>query len=244
MNIFTLSPQQLRFFEVFGYLVLPRLLKDDIEEITDAFEQVWAERGMDHDGTKRSMIVPFIDQHERLCALLDDDRIEGLVGCLIGAGFQYVGSDGNFYEGDTPWHSDRLATEVRFLKVAFYLDAVRRHSGCLRVIPGSHLAEDTFAGTLTDNLGEPEGIYDLDGSEIPAVALESAPGDVVIFNHRLKHAAFGGGERRRMFTINCCERIKRPSRLRCCAPASPITSNTASTACTVRRCWPPPAPSA
>jgi ectoine hydroxylase-related dioxygenase (phytanoyl-CoA dioxygenase family) len=32
--------------------------------------------------------------------------------------------------------------------------------------------------------------------------LETKPGDVVLFNHNTKHAAFGGGVRRRMFTMN------------------------------------------
>ena len=35
------------------------------------------------------------------------------------------------------------------------------------------------------------------------VALEADPGDVVIFNHDLYHASFGGDKRRRMFTMNC-----------------------------------------
>jgi len=41
----------------------------------------WQERGRGlngqvHEGKERSMSVQFIDQHERLCALLDDPRIE------------------------------------------------------------------------------------------------------------------------------------------------------------------------
>ena len=32
------------------------------------------------------------------------------------------------------------------------------------------------------------------------------PGDVLIFQHELKHASFGGGTRRRMFTINMQKR--------------------------------------
>ena len=28
-----------------------------------------------------------------------------------------------------------------------------------------------------------------------------------MFNHRIKHASFGGSTRRRMFTINCCQRV-------------------------------------
>ena len=45
----------------------------------------------------------------------------------------------------------------------------------------------------------------IEGTEIPSVAFETQPGDVVCFNHNIKHAAFGG-TRRRMFTMNCCQR--------------------------------------
>ena len=40
-------------------------------------------------------------------------------------------------------------------------------------------------------------------ADVPAMALETNPGDVVIFNQGTKHSAWGGGKRRRMFTINC-----------------------------------------
>ena len=83
-----LTEQQLDFFDTFGYLALPGLMADCIDEITEAFEQVWSERGgghhgKAHDGKERSCIVPFIDQHERLCALLDDPRIEGLLASPV-----------------------------------------------------------------------------------------------------------------------------------------------------------------
>jgi len=44
------------------------------------------------------------------------------------------------------------------------------------------------------------------GRDLPAVALETQPGDLVCFNHNTKHASFGGGKRRRMFTMNLCQR--------------------------------------
>ena len=59
-----LNQQQLNFFDTFGYLALPELMADCIDEIIDAFEQVWVERGgghdgQPHDGERRSCIVPF-----------------------------------------------------------------------------------------------------------------------------------------------------------------------------------------
>ena len=34
-------------------------------------------------------------------------------------------------------------------------------------------------------------------------ALETIPGDILMFNHDTYHSAWGGGNRRRMFTMNC-----------------------------------------
>ena len=212
MPDFRLSRQQLQFFDIFGCLSFPGLLKDCIDDIIAAFEAVWAQRGgghdgQAHDGTARSCIVPFIDQHERLCALLDDPRIEGMLCSLLGDDFNYVGSDGNYYAGDTQWHSDGRREEVRFAKVALYLDRLTRDTGCLRVIPGSHQVRDEFADTLQSQIRESADSWGIQGSQVPAAALETAPGDVVVFNHNLKHAAFGGGQRRRMFTINTSQRV-------------------------------------
>ena len=38
-------------------------------------------------------------------------------------------------------------------------------------------------------------------NEVPAVNLECKPGDLVCFDRRIKHASFGGGTHRRMFTM-------------------------------------------
>src|SRR5437868_12769371 len=107
----TLTPQQTAFFETFGYLAFPGLLWDRVDAITEAFEEVWREHGgghhgKPHDEQRRSCIVPFVDQSEVLSSLLDDPRIEGIGASLLGDDFNYMGSDGNFYVGDTPWHSD------------------------------------------------------------------------------------------------------------------------------------------
>ena len=185
-----------------------------ITQITDAFEAVWAERGGGHNGAphddeRRSCIVPFIDQHPRLCALLDDGRIHGLLCSLLGDDFNYIGSDGNYYAGDTQWHSDGWARggAQRFVKIALYLDDLTRDTGCLRVIPGSHRVGDPYADSLQEHIREIPDTWGVDGAGLPALALETRPGTVAVFNHNLKHAAFGGSTRRRMFTINCCGRF-------------------------------------
>jgi len=203
-----LSEQQLSYFRTFGFLAFPGLFTDTIATITQAFEDIWQRHGgghggKAHDGKARSALVPFIDQDERLCALLDDPRILDIASGLLGDDFNYTGSDGNFYVGDTRWHSDGWRTNgILYIKMAFYLDPVSAGSGCLRVIPGSFQTEDRFAQVLQGEIGKSQELWGVDGSAVPAIALETQPGDLILFNHNTKHAAFGGGARRRMFTIN------------------------------------------
>lgn len=215
MDKLQLTAQQLAFMDTFGYLVFPGLLSDRIDRIIEEFEGIFAahgggHNGKPHDGTARSCILPFIDQSPYLASLIDDPRIDGIFASLLGEDYVYLGSDGNFYVGDTNWHSDTdWSGKMRgkppriFYKLALYLDPVTATSGALRVIPGSQHYGDNFAEALQATLrGAPEKLG-LPGSQVPAIALESNPGDVVIFNQNTKHSAWGGGNRRRMFTINC-----------------------------------------
>ncbi len=149
-----LTDAQIAFFETFGYLGFPGLMADRIDEIISEFEAVWTDRGgghngKPHDGKARSCIVPFIDQRDKARrSLIDDPRILGIANALLGEDFNYMGSDGNYYVGDTAWHSDGWHPEIRHIKIAFYLDPLTRDTGCLRVIPGSHLIGDQFADRL------------------------------------------------------------------------------------------------
>ncbi len=210
---FKLTEQQLSFFRTFGYLSFPGLMTDRIEEIQSEFETVWemhggGHNGKPHDEKARSCIVPFIDQSEVLCTLLDDPRILGTAYSILGDDFNYTGSDGNFYVGETRWHSDgaRKPEDPMYIKIAFYLDHLTRDTGALRVIPGSHLLGDGYADALSNRIGNSQEQWGLHGRDIPAAVLETHPGDLVMFNHNTKHAAFGGGVRRRMFTINLSQR--------------------------------------
>jgi hypothetical protein len=213
MTKLQLSAQELARIDVFGYLVFAGLLNDRIDRIVEEFEATFANPGgyyKPHDGTTRSCILPFIDQTEYLASLIDDPRIDGIFTSLLGEDYNYLGSDGNFYVGSTGWHSDtdwsgrsRGKPPRTFYKLALYLDPVSATTGALRVIPGSHRYGDSFAEDLQRALEKPQDTLGLTGDQVPAIALESNPGDVVIFNQTTKHSSWGGSSRRRMFTINC-----------------------------------------
>lgn len=212
-----LTEQQATYFRAFGFLKFPGLLADQIDEIDQAFEGIWEGRGgghngQPHDGKARSCIVPFIDQSERLCKLLDDERLVGIASSLLGDDFNYSGSDGNYYVGDTNWHSDGWRPPDGYLniKMAIYLDPLTRDTGCLRVIPGSHHPGDWFSDLLQEkgHLRQSKEWLGIHGRDVPAIPLETTPGDLLLFNHNTKHAAFGGNAHRRMFTINLSQRYR------------------------------------
>ena len=130
-----------------------------------------------------------------------------------GAGIAYYGGDGNYYAGDTRWHRDVFNIQdgeegksiVRHIKIAFYLDPLTATTGALRVIPGSHHLTDNFAKELDALLLNRKTDAGVLPQDAPAVSLTTTPGDIVIFDHRMMHASFGGGPARRMFAMNLFE---------------------------------------
>ena len=203
-----LTRQQINFFNTFGYLHFPGLLADCVDRIIEEFEKVWAAHGGGHHGKlhdteQRSCIVPFPDQNEYLSSLLDDPRIHDVAAGLLGDDFNYTSGDGNLYVGNTRWHSDGYdGTRIPSIKIAFYLDKLTRDTGAVRVIPGSHRCGEGYADTLQAEIGDSQEKWGVAPAEVPAVIVESEPGDIVVFWHNTKHSAFGGLTRRRMYTMN------------------------------------------
>ena len=206
-----LTSAQCTFFESFGYLYLPDLLTEDVDWMTQAHRAIFEEKGMVHDGTKRSQIVPFIDQSEHLCTLLDHPKVLEVIGSLLGEDFNYVGGDGNYYSGDTGWHSDGAHPVGLYAKFHLYLDGLTRDTGCIRVIPGSHLFGEWR--DHAEKARRSNEVLGLNGSEVPCAAVETEPGDVVVFNHNIYHASFGGAPSRRHFDLNVASRAKTDAEL-------------------------------
>jgi hypothetical protein len=218
-----LSTQQLAFFHRFGYVIVRKLFDQrEMATISDAFERTMGLCGLDRlpDGTRRGILGP-IQHLPEMNALLDHPGVTGLAGSVLGDDFNYVCGDASYYTGDTAWHADGTWGQLFAAKIVVYLEPLTRETGALRVIPGSHdprhplrLDGDQPRETMAQ-VGDACGIT---GRSFPgAEAFESEPGDVLMFNHDLFHAAFGGGNRRRMFTMNLtrhCESAEDLERLR------------------------------
>lgn len=220
---FHLSEEQVNFFNLFGYLVLPGLFSaGEMADITREYERTFAEGEKDviewkhqaHYGYKRMVLPQFIDRSAKLSALIDDPRIHNIFTALLGDDFDYRGSDANIFENSTVWHSDTYGALFKYLnvKLAFYLEEIDEKTGCFRVIPGSQQFGDQFANQLQKMLGENDSLKDvlgLDDINVPAQILPTKPGDLLVFDFRLKHATCfeGAAKQRRSFTICASQRI-------------------------------------
>ena len=201
-----LSHTQKRFFDDFGYLVLPGLLRAEISWISEEFERVFREAGVVHDGTARSSLGRFIERSERLCTLLDHPGVDGLLSGLLGEDYNYLGSGGEMYVGDGMWHPDCHGDPVLQVKWAMYLDSLSPETGALRFVPGSH--RQGWQGNL-----DTHALWGMGMEEVPCVAPNNQPGDVIVFNQMTLHNALGGGNRRRMLNILACSSCRTETEL-------------------------------
>jgi hypothetical protein len=220
MNTVTaLTAQQVSFFDTFGYLRLPGLFRNESEQISQAFEEVFANDGHPRmetyeelHGEQRRVIIPqFVTKHPMLDRLRDDARVDGIVRSLLGDDYEYAESDGNRFDCESFWHSDTYGAPMvtHHVKLSFYLDDLRADTGAIRVIPGSQFFKESFAIALRKAFREPSQLHEhlpVDARDIPSVALETSPGDLVVWDFRTVHASFHGGVGRRLFSINYREK--------------------------------------
>ena len=212
----TLNQKQLNFFDTFGYLLIQQLFSPaETKKIIEGFE--WSIQncggGKNHNGSSRTMFGGPIEHTSEMCAILDHPSILGLIGGLLGEDFNYCNGDGNYYTGDTHWHPDGSWGQLFAAKAAFYLDPLTRDTGAVRLIPSSHRS-DHFVRKEKIDVNNSLELFGVSPTEFPgSIAVETNPGDIVIFNHDLYHASFGGGSRRRMFTMNCTRQAKTPEDL-------------------------------
>ena len=209
-----ITPQQEAHFGTFGYLLLPRLFSlVETAQFTRSAEEIWAEDQESEKSGERRLRY-FVERRSDLHRLVSDDRIYLAIATLLGPEFIWVGSEGNISNrGEVGWHPDRKYyrrgeehwIDFPQLKIMMYLEKVTRKTGCLRVIPGSHrmpLHKD-LEKLEVEPASRPFGI---DGAEIPCAALETEPGDVILFNHCIWHAAYGGLEGRSYIALKFAAR--------------------------------------
>lgn len=210
-----ISQQDQRFFEIFGYLVLPGLFREEADALSSAFDTLFTERADEvvewvhetHDNRMRRIVTDATDKSDYFCALLEDARIHDIATSLLGQDYVYRGSDCSIYDCGTLFHRDSYGANLTFanIKMALYLDPLDRDSGAIRVIPGSHHAGGSYSQLLNGHLDSGFRDLGLDTEEVPATVLECQPGDLLLWNYRLLHATSYGGNQRRMLALEFSE---------------------------------------
>ena len=113
------------------------------------------------------------------------DALVGPARDLLGREVLPVRAKGVEYFGGTTWHRD-LELDLASIGFACYLEPLSAPSGALRVIKGSH---------QTTPVEVPHGTPD-ERNAHQGDAVETEPGDVLVFDEHLWHSSIGGQVRR------------------------------------------------
>lgn len=202
-----LTAEQVAHYEAFGFLMLRKLfsaeeaalMKREAEEIFDE------DRGRPFAGETSEFIQRFFERRPFLFSMLDDDRIYNIGVDLLGPDFVLDQTEGRLRVEPTPWHGgDFSESGLGWIKIGVYLDPLTRETGSLRVVPGSHILHepDLLASLRKLDVDPVFRPFGMTPEEIPSVALEVEPGDIVVFTECVLHAAYGGRPGRHQHSIN------------------------------------------
>ena len=155
-----------------------------------------------------------------LASLLHDPRMHAL-------GQSYLGDDcigamangSSTYRRVTHWHSDMPHAVCPLgaytgLKIFLYAQALTETTGALRVVPGSHAnpLHSDIAALFEQSDSESsklkhKAILDTDEelSPLPGHVVATQPGDAICMDLHTWHAAWGGGDDRRFYSLEYFE---------------------------------------
>ena len=206
-----LSAQQISHFETFGFLCLKGLFTPtEMADMTDEAEALLEANPGKRTGPSHQAVSPFVEMGTGLALLPEDDRIYKSMEQLLGEGFVWGNSEGvsgSFNEtNDHEWHCDRagqIDLQYTRIKIMIYLQSMRKDTGALRVIPGSHHPpfHKQLLALQSQKSGSSPSAFGVEGPELCSCPREVDPGDVVVFNHYLFHAVYGKQSVRRYIAL-------------------------------------------
>jgi hypothetical protein len=184
------SALDLLHFRAFGFVILrdavdPSTLGIELDHAVGANRTTPLETGV-----ARAQYAPMMAKTTPYSLSLLD-RFQDTATTLLGARAVPLRAKGVRYFGSTSWHADSLDPAVASVGFAAYLEPLGPGTGALRVVPASHRAE-VRADVLRYAAARAEAAAD----SVPAVALATQPGDVIVFDEHLVHASAGGTVRR------------------------------------------------
>lgn len=205
-----MDADQRAYFDAFGFIVLRKLFsREEMDRIIAASERLWSgELDAGTDSTQYQTFPNFVERSSDLLWLIDDNRIHGVATDLLGERVVWASSEGNRGFADLHdglfWHADRPGRdELTYprVKMLLYLDPMSLENGALRVIPGSHRSplHDSLLPFYASRKPKEPRYFGERGADVPCHVVETEPGDLLIFDHSLFHAAFASGRPARRY---------------------------------------------
>ena len=200
MDSFTLTQEQLDFYEENGYLHLKDvwskeevdILKKDADEYADG---LFTNKLNAH----KYKSLQQIHTGKKMCDI--GDIILSGRAVPIGSILFYC-KPGNPYENGSTWHQDNYAGKApngdNYLNLAVSIDDAEESNGALKIIPGSHklgnLPCNPKANFSYDNEGRRYNSAPIGNNcelpkDLPIVQLEYKAGDVLVVHSQLVHKA-------------------------------------------------------
>ena len=202
----SLTEEEVRFYWTFGFIILRQhFTPDEMNTINEEFDR--GQRAKYGDSRIDASVldtvarrVDFVsDSTPFLTGLPENPKFYGIAAQLYGGDLIGHMAGGDYFVGNTRWHSDSRYPERsdrNGAKFAIYPEPADGESGALRVVPGSH--RQPFYGEL---LNTPEIDDSTKVRDFPNFVCRSDPGDVVAFNLTIWHASHGGKRGRPMLNV-------------------------------------------
>jgi len=188
-----LTQHQIDYFRTFGFVVLPGLLGPDRTKalqaevetaLYDAYTATYEERVTDgisgHYLPMASRLTPISGS-----LVCDDPVLIDVAEELLDGPVLPSRPEGVLYFAEAGWHDDD-GIGVKGLKFATYFDHLNAATGALRFVPCSQ-----YDSARPQLRAYQQSRYD----DFPGVAVESQPGDVIVFDLHTFHASCGGRDR-------------------------------------------------
>ena len=180
-------------FKTDGYIILPELFRrDEVAAWKDEIKRVLPADGHHNDHgvwvgvSVASPLIKAANADPRLVAALNaviGPHVEFLSDKLV---FKSAGMDYG-----SPWHQDWSYWHGAHKTSAWIaLDDASIANGCLKLIPGSHVAAVAHTGDATDGKGFSERLDPKKVDETKSVIAEIPAGGAVIFHDLLLHASY------------------------------------------------------
>lgn len=190
------------YFNSFGFIKLKSFFPSDyFSYLLESFDiAMFSLKNEDAENSLFNKSKLFMSEETSiLCSLIDNENFIKIAESLLQREVIGISIAGNFFMGDTEWHSDNYNLNYDSVKFLIYFDSLNKSNGALRVIPGS---QNDPLWRLSKLNYETEKIFGVKPSQLPSYVITSEPGDVIIFRHSIWHASFYGENFRRALEIN------------------------------------------